>query len=156
MLSNYQLMIITSNHECTQSALGGVYSFNLIPSAAIKFPSFWICNNKDSNQPGEHWFSCYFQSESSPAEFFCSFGKSPSDYSSQLEYILKKSGNGNVQYNPRSVQADQSLSCSYFCLYVVDQRCRGVSYEGILSKFSSSDLKYNDDLVVTYVQQHMR
>ena len=128
----------------------------MIPNDVNKFPSFWFVNSAKSYESGEHWVSCFFPSPNSPAEFFCSLGNKPSEYSSKLMSILKHNGNGQVTYNLCAVQAADTLTCSYFCLYVIDMRCRGVAYSDCLNNFSCSDKEHNEQLVSKYVQIHMR
>ena len=99
MLSNYHLLYITSHHECTERVLDGVYSLDYIPPNVSKFPAFWISNSAKSYEKGVHWFSCFFPSNDSPVEFFCSLGKKPSDYSTELVKVLKNNGNGVIKCN---------------------------------------------------------
>ena len=155
MLSNYQLLYITSHHECTQGVLDGVYSIDLVPTSVNKFPAFWIVNEEKSNQKGSHWVSCFFESANSPAEFFCSLGREPNYYSSRLVSSLKNNGNGQITRNSCKVQADETSTCAYFCLYVLDMRCRGMSYVTSLSRFSCSDMVHNERVVATFMQKHM-
>ena len=155
MLTNYQLLYITTNHTCTQDALDGIYSFDHIPLQVRKFPAFWICNNKDSNHEGEHWFACVFPGKHHPAEMFCSFGRSPQFYSQQLEDILKSNSNGTYVYNKTQVQKDNSTACAYFTLYYVDRRCRGISIDNCIENLSPLELEQNEEIVVDYVRNHM-
>ena len=155
MFSNYELMAITKTHAHTRHVVDGIYSLDLIPNYASKFPSFWICNSESRGQKGAHWFALFFESANKPAEFFCSLGKKPEEYEQRLVKILISNGNGAYKYNPNKYQADWSQSCGHYALYYVDWRARAESYEACMSKLSVKDAGRNERLVVTYVTKHM-
>lgn len=155
MLSNYQLLYLTTHHECTQDNLDGIYSFDHIPEYPSKYPSFWIINNEVEGKTGEHWFGCFFPDKHQASEMFCSFGRDPEYYSSELGDKLKRIGNGKYKYNTVQVQADHSKACAYFVLYYVDLRCRGLTYEQCMNNMSKNDLDLNEQVVTTYVKKHM-
>ena len=155
MLTTNQLLRITSNHSCTQDTLDGVYSIDLIPNQANKYPAFYIINNKPADHPGEHWISCFFPSRFQTAELFCSLGKSPEEYSNKLIGILRQNGNGDFKYNTTQLQSDISKACGYFALYYCDLRSKGLSYDYIMRSLSNTDYEKNEQIVQGYVNNHM-
>lgn len=156
MLNNYQILTISKNHSHTHDIVDGIYSLDLIPLHVKKFPSYWICNNENHGEKGEHWFALYFESSLMPSEFFCSLGRRPEDYSQKVITALRLNGNGHYKHNIDRYQSSSSQSCAYFCLWFADMRCQKISFEKCLSILSKSELETNDTLVVNYVTQHMR
>ena len=74
----------------------------------------------------------------------------------KVSHILGINGNGKYKAYTLRSQPEQSLSCGYFCLWFVDHRCRGVSYEECMNKLSKQDLELNEKQVVDYVTSHMQ
>lgn len=156
MLSNYQLLFITQNHSHTSNVVDGIYSLDLIPLKANKFPSFWICNNENHNESGEHWFALFFESPTRPSNFFCSLGRKPGDYSSRVVQSLFANGNGEYVCNVHRYQSELSQDCAYFCLWLTDLRCQGLPYTHCLSLLRPDDAHFNETLVTNYVIKHMQ
>ena len=156
MLSNYQIMLITSSHPCTVDKESGVFPINGLPLQPKTYPAFWIVNSVKADEKYGHWFSIFFPHHNEPAEFYCPLGKKPQDYSPVIEPILFAAGDARYKtYNTPSQPAN-STSCGYFCLWFVDQRCRNYSFEVCMGKLSKDDLQHNEVKVVNYVVEHMK
>lgn len=155
MLSNYQLLSITSAHYCTMDTLEGVYSVDRVPNTVSKYPSFFISNSKPEGHPGEHWFALFFPNKSQPSEFFCSLGKKAEFYGSNIVNALRSNGNGDFMWNKYQVQSNTSQACAYFVLYFIDLRSRGVNYSDCMNTLSSLNLESNELKVTSYVKTHM-
>lgn len=72
----------------------------------IKYPSAYVINTHNHNQPGEHWLAIYFDNKRN-CEFFDSYGLSPNFYN--FEKSLKKLSNNIKLFN-----------CKQTILYIVD------------------------------------
>ena len=156
MLSNYQIMLVTSSHVCTSDKPSGVYAIDTFPQKPKKYPTFWIINTVKASEKYGHWFSVFFPHQNQPSEFYCSLGKKPEDYSTNLVSILIANGDGRYKLCNDQSQPEDSLTCGYFCLWFVDQRCRNYSYETCMLKLTKNDLVSNEKKVVDYVVEHMK
>jgi len=109
----------------------------------IKYPSAYVINTHNHNQPGEHWLAVYFDNKRN-CEFFDSYGLSPNFYN--FEKSLKKLSK-NIKFNSIQLQADNSFYCGYYCVYFILLKSRNFSLKEIQQLFSDKDFRFNDDLI---------
>jgi hypothetical protein len=135
----------------------GVFPADLLPKIKIKkLPAAIICNSDPSTLPGTHWLAIYLyknknkSTTSCNAEFFDSFGRPPSHYSSFITQFLQLNAS-RVIYNTKQVQAPLTMTCGLHCLYFLKLRCTTTtttrSMKSIVKKYYTNDLVQNDVLV---------
>ena len=123
----------------------GVYSADTIP-AITQYPTGYIVNTDDSDLPGQHWVSFYFEHPKKMAEYFDSYGLPPIRQTF-LEILPDK-----YKYCTTAIQGLNSITCGEYCVYFLQQRSRKKSIEEIISTFSE-DTEWNDKKVQNYVKQ---
>ena len=65
-----------------------------------------------------------------------------------LNVFLKKFlGNENIKANIFRVQANNSVTCGYFCIGVIDFMLAGKKITDFTSLFAPYDFKKNDDII---------
>ena len=151
-LNTAELYSFLSYNETTSPYLGAVCAADQLPPLHIQNPKLFIVNTQTSDLPGSHWV-CFFLSEKGPPEFFDSLGQTPQYYQENFENFLVNHGY-NYLINSCPVQSPNSTACGYFCLFYAYLRCRGYSFENIMSKFSVLHLENNTDLVIKYVNYY--
>jgi hypothetical protein len=133
----------------------GVFPADLLPTIKIKkLPAVLICNSDPSTLPGTHWLAIYLYKNKNnilTVDFFDSFGRSPSHYSSFITQFLQKNAT-RVIYNTKQVQAPLTMTCGLHCLYFLKLRCASTtscktSMKSVVKKYYTNDLIQNDVLV---------
>ena len=64
--------------------------------------------------------------------------------------IKKFIGHKNIKANIFRIQADNSITCGYFCVGFIDFMFAGKSLIDFTSLFSPYDFKKNDDIILSY------
>jgi hypothetical protein len=117
---------------------GGVYSRDNLPKKCES--KFYIINLNKQHEKGSHWVAvmsfdrCYY---------FDSFGVYPPP---EIETFMKSSGK-NIITNIYRIQALNSIKCGYFCIYMIDEMCKGRKFYDVLLDFDPNDFKLNDNLI---------
>lgn len=146
-MDTVELTYILTKDQFTKNDFIGVYAADHVPTSVHKAPACFIANTDPSQKPGAHWVAIYVDHDNN-AEFFDSYGQYPSQYHHRIYNFLKTYENCKV--NHTQLQSSFSSSCGQFCLYFLLWRCRGVSFEKIMSGFDSNQ-STNDFLVTTFV-----
>lgn len=107
-----------------------------------KSARFVIANNDPSHLPGSHWV-CMHIPRRGPAEYFDSTGHPPLPIFEN--YLVTRSS--KYKKNVLRVQDYGTDTCGEFCVYYVDRRRRGWSFQKIMDTFSR-DLSINEMLVL--------
>lgn len=155
-LLNVQINLICRTHSHTSGVYRGCFSPNTLPLRIFKYPSFLICNNRNSSESGEHWMLLLFPSPHSQSEFFDSLGRDATFYAPEIERVLLANGNGSYKMNSVAYQEAESQTCGYYCLWLADMRCQNKTFETSLSLLSPDNPRRNESYVTSYVMQHMR
>ena len=100
-----------------------------------------IINLDDFGNMGSHWVYCWMGDRE--IQYFDSFGIPPP------EEWLKKSHVGPYVYNQQQIQAIPSVRCGYYCLFFLNGKNKGTSFEDIMNIFSR-DVKRNETFVKEY------
>lgn len=93
----------------------GIYVINLddsIDGVAIRGGTHWVCTTIDKTDNSY----CYFDSYGSP----------PID---ETPWINK--------YNNSTYQADKDINCGYWCVYIIKQMNRGISFEKLMGMITN-------------------
>jgi hypothetical protein len=124
----------------------GVYARNRLPRCLPFGQCYFIANTDPSNEPGTHWVAFYFNTAKRTAEYFDSYGQSPSAYPTFEGYLRTHAR--HVSYNFKRIQALDSTACGHYCLYYLYQRSRGksLSTDAILKRFGANPVR-NDQIV---------
>ena len=105
---------------------------------------FVVANTDPSHQPGSHWV-CIYVPTRAPAEYFDSTGHPPPPVFE--DYLTRRSS--KYKRNFVRVQDYGTDTCGEFCVYYVDRRRRGWSFQKIMDSFTQ-DLTLNEMLVSFY------
>ncbi|KAJ8018950.1 hypothetical protein HOLleu_42760 [Holothuria leucospilota] len=124
-----------------------VFPSDCLPSECFSFPCAFIANTDKADEPGSHWVAMYF--DDNVADFFDSFGRTPEECSPYFEHFLKKHSN-IIQWNQKRLQGFMSTVCGQYCLFYLLHRCRNLSMNTIISKFTE-DPTFNDSLVNDFI-----
>ncbi|CAG2190060.1 unnamed protein product [Mytilus edulis] len=119
----------------------GIFAADEIPKKIPFFPIAFILNTDDRKQPRSHWLSIYLPS-AHKAEFFDSYGHSPSFYSRKLQDVFNIN-QMTVIHNRKRLQSSYSNTCGYYCIFYLMCRCRKMEMGDIVKDFSH-DYDVND------------
>ena len=103
-----------------------------------------VANTDPSHKPGKHWV-CIHVPKKGPAEYFDSGGNPPSPF---FEAYLIARGH-KYKRNVLRVQDYGTDTCGEFCVYYMERRKRGWSFQRIMDSFAR-DLSVNEMLVTFY------
>jgi hypothetical protein len=106
----------------------------------IFYPSSYVINTDNHNEPGEHWLAFFYDS-SGYCTFFDSFARSPKEF--QLEEFLDKTSN-DWNHNTMRLQNMNSVTCGYYCVYFILLMSRGLQLADILVLFEDKNFIVND------------
>lgn len=113
-----------------------------------KKPKTYVVNTDPCSRPGTHWTVFHFPAKG-PPEFFDSLGKPPGDYRRHFEEVLGTS----YLYTPDAIQPEDSDTCGAYCIHFVRERHRSRTFQEILNRFSTLDLKANDRKVKNFIRE---
>ncbi|KAJ8030247.1 hypothetical protein HOLleu_26606 [Holothuria leucospilota] len=125
-----------------------VFPSDCLPRERFLFPRAFIANTDEADKPGSHWVAVYF--EDNGVDFFDSFGRTPEECSPYFEHFLKKHCNNIIRWNQKRLQRFLSTVCGQYCLFFLLNRCRNLSMNTIISKFTE-DPTFNDSLVNDFI-----
>ena len=145
-LNTLDILKLISNDQVARLVFLGVFARDKIP-LKIKYPSCFIINTHTSSKQGEHWLSIYYN-KNGEAEFFDSYGNHPSYY--QLESYLDKTSS-KWTYNRKQIQSVISDFCGHYCVLFILHKCRNMSLDTFISKFSDSTIE-NDLLMLMFLK----
>ena len=128
---------------------GTVCAIDQLPTHIDHFPSAFIINTDEHDEPGEHWVAVYFP-ESTKAEFFDSYGHLPSYFDERLVYFLQKAN--SVIYNTVKLQGPLTPVCGQYCLFYIMHRERGIPADILLTHLNMFN---TDTMVQLCLNQHL-
>ena len=109
-------------------------------------PAAYIANLSPLSSPGTHWV-CFFFPVTGIPEYFDTFSLDiPSPFCDFIGQPYKQ--------NTKIIQSPLNTTCGQHVIYYIYQRCRNISMEKILDKYSITDLHLNDVLVNQIVNQN--
>ena len=134
----------------TKQQFGDVCSITELPEKIQG--KIYIVNTDPHWLPGTHWVTCYFPTVG-PAEFFDSLGHGPHYYYSDFQVFLLRNSNKGYVYNKKNIQAHDSKTCGYYCLFYCLHRARGIPMNHIINAFTNEPW-INDWMVYQFIKQH--
>ena len=103
----------------------------------------YVINLDEYSDIRTHWVALYLQNND--VTYFDSFG---------VEHISKEVktfvGNKNIKTNIFRIQADDSITCGYFCTAFIDFMLAGKTLTEFSNLFSPNKFKRNDDIILKY------
>jgi hypothetical protein len=116
---------------------------------------FGIVNNNTSKQPGSHWVCFYAMPNNPNIIFFDSYGALPNEDLEAFLYKLHKHlpQSKPIKMNKQILQEFGTDSCGWYCIYVLKQLLRGISYEQLEKGFKNRPCD-NELMIRQYFNQY--
>lgn len=114
-MDTVQLTYSLRKDKYTRAAFQGVYPSNKLTNRIVSYPALIIANVDTSEKPGSHWVAFHFTPDRE-AEFFDSYGLSPSDYTRTFTDFLNSNAS-SWTFNSVTLQSENSQVCGHYCLY---------------------------------------
>ena len=108
-----------------------------LPDIVSTYPSAFVCNTHDSDQPGEHRIAMYVDE---CGDYFDPYGLEP-EHSEFTNFMNKHCSEWSS--NDRIYQSPISTVCGQYCVAFLMFRCRNVSMHAFSHLFTT-DLVAND------------
>ena len=108
-----------------------------LPEVVSTYPSAFVCNTHDSDQPGEHWVAMYVDEI---GDYFDPYGQKPqhAEFTNFMnEHCSQWSSNDHI------LQSPISTVCGQYCVAFLMFRCLNISMHAFARLFTS-DLIAND------------
>ena len=114
-----------------------VVAKDTLPEVVSTYPSAFVCNTHDSDQPGEHWVAMYVDEI---GDYFDPYGQKP-QHAEFTNFMNKHCS----QWSPNDhiLQSPISTVCGQYCVAFLMFRCRNISMHAFARLFTS-DLIAND------------
>lgn len=119
------------------------------PSDALRlphsYPSAVVANLDPMDRPGSHWVALYMRSPTR-VDYFDSYGLPPiGDIGRFLANFKERTTNNCI------IQSVNSRVCGHYCIFFLTSRCRGLSYERIITILTRQ--RNPDSFVANYVTE---
>ena len=136
-LTNFEIQEYYKN----EPRFNGVYSRYHLPKT-IKNGAY-VINLDEYEEIDTHWIALYVKN--TEITYFDSFGVEhvPKEIKRFIEHKI-------IKTNIFRIQADNSITCGYFCIGFIDFIFVGKSLIDFTSLFSPYDFKKNDDIILSY------
>ena len=143
-LTIYKLM---KKHPATKTIFIGIYAKDYWPRLRVNFPQAYIFNTAKLKSSGIfHWVAVYFVSKTK-AEFFDSFGHTPTFYG--LNHFFNSIHSVNtVVFNSLAIQPLLFLKCALYAMFFIIQRCKKISILQFINIFDTNQSFSNDVLIL--------
>ena len=125
---------------------GGVLSRDQTAPHNHKMALF-IFNLEPSYMSGSHWVATYVKN--GKINYFDSFGLPP--FQEIVNHAKKK--NLTLIHQNNQIQALNTTTCGYFCLYFLNEMNKGSSYFDLLQVFDVHDTTKNERLIERYFEK---
>jgi hypothetical protein len=102
-----------------------------------------VVNTDPSGCAGTHWCALYVNSPTH-VEYYDSFGDWPPCSPSIADYLVQFD---RIHKSESALQSDESSACGKHCIYFLVKRCRGMSFDSIVSELKN--FKQKPDMVVS-------
>ena len=114
-----------------------VVAKDTLPEVVDTYPSAFVCNTHDGDQPGEHWIAIYVDVF---GDYFDPYGQQP-EHVEFTNFMNEHCSEWSP--NDRVLQSPISTVCGHYCIAFLMFRCRKVSMHDFTSLFTT-DLVAND------------
>ncbi len=127
----------------------GTFPRDLLPEKVNFRPAALVLNTDTSDKPGTHWVAI-FLTTNGDGEYFDSFGFPP--LTSDIERFMENNCiNGWTTNNITFQTPALSSTCGHYCILYLTHRCRGMSFQQFIAKFSRNTF-LNDVLATQYMR----
>ena len=109
--------------------------------------ALFIYNLEPSYMGGSHWVSTHVKN--GEINYFDSFGLPP--FQEIVNHAKKK--NLTLIHQNNQIQALNTMTCGYFCLYFLNEMNKGVSYFDLLQVFDVHDTEKNEKFIERYFKK---
>ncbi|XP_077170425.1 uncharacterized protein LOC143825879 [Paroedura picta] len=151
-MDTLQLKAVLSTNHYTKKTFSGVFPSDWLPKQRLhRRPAGLVVNTHPHNVPGEHWLAIYLEKDGR-GEFFDSYGHPPNSplFPKTIVRFLRKNASETV-FQPRQLQASDSVVCGYHCIFFLQLRSKGLSFEQIQELYCD-DLAQNDLMVEQFIK----
>jgi hypothetical protein len=150
-MNTVEISKLLSADPLTRAVFRGVYACDQLP-AKNALDGAYIANTDPIGYTGKHWV-CFFLTTNT-CEFFDSFGNPPNyvHFPKQFEHMTNY--RKTSYYNPHMIQSIFSRLCGNYCVYYVQERCRGYSMDDIIARFRGKSPIENDRLMEKLLPFH--
>jgi len=116
---------------------------------------FGVVNNNTSKQPGSHWVCFYAMPNNPYIIFFDSYGALPNEDLETFLYNLHKHlpKSKPIKMNKQILQEFGTDSCGWYCIYVLKQLLKGITYEQLENSFKNRPCD-NELMIRQYFKQY--
>lgn len=124
----------------------GVFAKDQVPNpnTLTHFPCCYIANSDPSTEKGTHWLAFFYPHSRDQCEFFDSYGLALDNYGfGECAEIVKSS--------IMPIQSLASSTCGEFCIYYLNKRSVGHTFDSIVNSFSQLNKRANDFRVRKHV-----
>ena len=127
-MNTHHISSIVSSSLARSDVIKGVFPRDQFVEQKISYPSSYVLNTDNSDQPGSHWVGVHFSKEQK-CEYFDSFGIEPlfSDIKNKLLAI-----DSAFVYNDCSLQSFNTNVCGIYCVIYTVMKCKGYSSQQII------------------------
>ena len=109
--------------------------------------ALFIYNLEPSYMSGSHWVSTYVKDKY--VNYFDSFGMPP--FQEIVDHAVKN--NLTLVHQNNQIQAFNTTTCGYFCLYFLNEMSKGTSYLDLLQVFDIHDAMKNERFLGKYFKR---
>jgi hypothetical protein len=128
---------------------GTFASDELLP--LFRIHSCYIVNTGARNTQGEHWVAVYRHPPF--IIYYDSLGLSPIYHKSINDQMCRSKG--SIVYTLRRTQGYSSSLCGAYCIFVLKNLSRGLSFEEVLSYFQIIP-NHNDNMICLFLKKFIR
>ncbi len=149
-MDTFQLMRRLAIDAYTKNNVVGVVPKDELPGRRLTaYPTAFVCNTDDGDEPGEHWVAVYVDADRR-GEYFDSYGRPPR-HADFRAFLLRNCDSWT--YNGKRLQSGVSNVCGQYCVAYLLLRCRGMPLSGFQCLFGN-DRVANDCLVFDWLKPH--
>ena len=135
----------------TRNVFQGIRAADELPRSITKRQCLLVVKTDNSFGVGKHW-GVFFPTKG-PSEFFDPASQTPAFYSKRFETVFLLGGlKHKYMYNKITLQAPNTLTCGYFCIYFAFNWALGYSFAKVLSLFTLNTYQ-NEILVGSFIKK---
>lgn len=145
-MNTLQISSILKSFPSSSRAIKGVLARDQFIQQKITYPSLFVCNTDNSDQPGTHWVAIYFSTDQK-CEYFDSYGILPL-FDDVMHKLL--SIDSNFKYNSFTLQSLDTNVCGMYCIIYTVMRTKGYTLKSIIQMLLLPKTSYERDSILEY------
>lgn len=102
----------------------------------------YVINTDEGFKLGTHWQAILSLKRFPHCYFFDSFGKPPNNVFADF----MRTGSKAIMYNDSELQMSTSITCGYFCIYII-KGCEVENYYDVLYELDQRPSRVNEDKI---------